>query len=157
MTENVRIRSARPEDGRAVGKLLDELGYPNTQAFIAAQIRKFAHRKNSRILVAECGKKVIGVLALYFIPQLALAGDFARITYFIVSSEHCRSGIGRKLIDAAEALAYKRNCDRIEVHCHVRRTEAHQFYIRRQYEESPKYLIKMLPRTPSDIHLADFC
>jgi hypothetical protein len=34
MTEKVRIRSAKPEDGRAVGKLLDELGYPNTQTFI---------------------------------------------------------------------------------------------------------------------------
>jgi GNAT superfamily N-acetyltransferase len=100
---------------------------------------------------------VLGVLSLHFIPQLALAGDFARITYFCVSNEHSRSGIGRKLIEVAEALACERRCDRIEVHCHACRTEAHQFYFSMQYEESPKYLIKMLPFSQSDIHFPDSC
>jgi hypothetical protein len=32
----------------------------------------------------------------------------------------------------------------MEVHCHQRRMDAHRFYNRLQYQESPKYLIKML-------------
>jgi GNAT superfamily N-acetyltransferase len=123
------------------------LGYPNTRTFIEAQIRMLVRRNDNRILVAEHKKKVVGVLALHFIPQLALPGEFARITYLCVSSKHNRSGIGRKLIKAVEALAKKRRCDRIEVHCNVRRTTAHRFYSRMQYEENPKYLFKMLPVT----------
>jgi GNAT superfamily N-acetyltransferase len=41
-------------------------------------------------------------------------------------------------------LAKERGCDRIEVHCHSRRTDAHRFYSRQGYEESPKYLMKRL-------------
>jgi hypothetical protein len=32
----------------------------------------------------------------------------------------------------------------MEVHCHSRRSEAHRFYARQGYIESPKYLMKML-------------
>jgi hypothetical protein len=38
--------------------------------------------------------------------------------------------------------AQRRQCDRIEVHCHSRREDAHRFYYRQGYFESPKYLIK---------------
>jgi GNAT superfamily N-acetyltransferase len=41
-------------------------------------------------------------------------------------------------------LARERSCDRIEVHCHSRRTDAHRFYERQGYEESPKYFTKSL-------------
>ena len=55
----------------------------------------------------------------------------------------CRgSGVGRALEEAAAALALGRGCDRIEVHCHERRADAHRFYYRQGYEESPKYLMK---------------
>ena len=41
-------------------------------------------------------------------------------------------------------LAVKRGCDRIELHCHARRTNAHGFYARLGYTESPKYFVKSL-------------
>jgi GNAT superfamily N-acetyltransferase len=140
----VIIRDARPEDGKAVSHLLDELGYTHTEPFIEEHLSKLTIGKDNRILVAELGEAVLGILSIHFIPQLALAGDFARITYFCVSKKHKGRGIGRKLIEAAEALARERRCDRMEVHCHFRRTEAHQFYFHMQYEENRKYLIKML-------------
>ena len=81
-------------------------------------------------------------IGLHFMVQLALPGDFCRITYFCVSDAARGSGVGRALEEAAEALARARGCDRIEVHCHQRRTDAHRFYYRQGYEESPKYLMK---------------
>lgn len=87
---------------------------------------------------------VVGVIGLHFISQLADLGDYCRITYFCVSP-HCRSqGTGAALEAQAVDLARARGCDRIEVHCHSRRTQAHQFYYRQGYTESPKYLIKSL-------------
>ncbi|WP_139803611.1 GNAT family N-acetyltransferase, partial [Cronobacter sakazakii] len=82
--------------------------------------------------------------SLHFIPQLALKGDFCRISYFCVSSNARSKGIGRLLESEGETLARARGCDRIEVHCHSRRSDAHRFYYRQGYTESPKYLCKSL-------------
>ncbi|HZE85293.1 MAG TPA: hypothetical protein VE035_13355 [Puia sp.] len=41
-------------------------------------------------------------------------------------------------------MARSRKCDRIEVHCHLRRKDAHRFYEQQGYTDSPKYLIKSL-------------
>ena len=90
------------------------------------------------------GGALLGVLSLHFIPQLALEGDFCRISYFCVSSNARSKGIGRLLESEGEALARARGCDRIEVHCHSRRSDAHRFYYRQGYTESPKYLCKSL-------------
>ncbi|MCU0565674.1 MAG: GNAT family N-acetyltransferase [Oculatellaceae cyanobacterium Prado106] len=54
-------------------------------------------------------------------------------------------GIGKALEEKAEELARNRGCDRLEVHCHSRRVDAHRFYLRQGYEESPKYFFKAIP------------
>ena len=87
---------------------------------------------------------ILGFLSLHFIPQIALEADFARISYFAVDNDARSNGIGRQLEETATRLARDRGCELIEVHCHSRRTRAHDFYRRQGYEESPKYLIKRL-------------
>jgi GNAT superfamily N-acetyltransferase len=76
--------------------------------------------------------------------QIALQGDFARISYFVVDDSAHSQGIGRQLEEEATRLARERGCDRLEVHCASRRTQAHSFYAKHGYRESPKYLIKKL-------------
>ncbi|AHB70531.1 hypothetical protein P262_03037 [Cronobacter malonaticus] len=61
-----------------------------------------------------------------------------------MSSNARSKGIGRLLESEGETLARARGCDRIEVHCHSRRSDAHRFYYRQGYTESPKYLCKSL-------------
>lgn len=93
------------------------------------------------------GKKnnqVVALMSIHFIPQLALEGDFARISYFSVDNTVRSIGKGRLLEEYCTGLAQGRNCDRIEVHCHERRSDAHRFYYRQGYEEVPKYLVKSL-------------
>jgi GNAT superfamily N-acetyltransferase len=69
------------------------------------------------------------------------------MSYFAVDKNIRSKGIGRKIEEYCTDLAIKRNCDRIEVHCHSRRKDAHWFYIRQGFTESPKYFIKMLPQS----------
>ncbi|MFD2838943.1 GNAT family N-acetyltransferase [Azotobacter vinelandii] len=65
--------------------------------------------------------------------------------FFCVDEASRGSGVGAALESYATELAIARGCDRMEVHCHSRRTDAHRFFYHRQgYEESPKYLIKSL-------------
>jgi len=48
------------------------------------------------------------------------------------------------LVAEGEALAHRRGCDRLEVHCHSRRERAHAFYRREGFVEAPKYFAKLL-------------
>ena len=90
------------------------------------------------------GGRILGLLSLHFIPQIAVEGDFARISYFAVDEGVRNGGIGRMMEAHATKLAREKGCRLIEVHCHERRERAHEFYFRQGYVESPKYLIKRL-------------
>jgi GNAT superfamily N-acetyltransferase len=138
------IRDARLDDAAQIAALMTALGYPDTEAFIAARVEQQLRHPDARLLVAVEGTQVLGVISLHFIPQIALAGDFCRISYLCVDGTARSRGVGAMLEQRAVELACERGCDRIELHCHSRREEAHRFYFRQGYEESPKYLMKML-------------
>ncbi len=141
-----QVRIATLEDAGAITDLMDALGYPGTGAFIPARIAQILSHPDAVLLVAEANTGIVGVISLHFVPQLALAGDFCRINYLCVSAAARGQGIGQLLEAHAVALASSRGCDRMELHCHARRTEAHRFYRRQGYAESPKYLCKSLSR-----------
>ncbi|WP_342066937.1 GNAT family N-acetyltransferase [Achromobacter kerstersii] len=141
----MHVRPATVQDSPAITTLLAQLGYPGTAAFLPQKIAQLAAHGDAQLLVAhdESGR-LLGFISLHFITQLALSGDFCRISYFCVDDQARSAGVGRQLEAAAEAQARARGCDRIEVHCHERRANAHRFYYRQGYEESPKYLMKRL-------------
>lgn len=138
------IRDAETEDAVIISQLLGDLDYPASDSEVAHRIATMAVNPDSRLLVAEEQGEVLGFISLHFIPQIALAGEFCRISYLCVSGQNRGGGIGQQLVDEAERLSQLRGCDRMEVHSHTRRVRAHQFYGRAGYEESPKYLIKKL-------------
>lgn len=140
----VLVRDACEADAPAIAKLLASLGYPGTEAFVPGKIRGLLQHPDARLLVAQWQEEVVGVLSLHFITQLALEGDFCRIGYLCVAEGTRSLGVGALLEATTETLARARGCDRIEVHCHSRRIDAHRFYFRQGFEESPKYLMKRL-------------
>ena len=140
----MEIRELKQEDSFQITALLNQLGYPNTSEFMEEKITAFLKDPNEITLVADENDQVIAFISIHFIPQIALKGDFARISYFCVDENHRSTGVGKLLEEYCEKAAITRNCDRIEVHCHSRRKRAHTFYYRQGYVESPKYLIKVL-------------
>ncbi|KAB8313381.1 GNAT family N-acetyltransferase [Erwinia endophytica] len=120
------------------------MGYNNTEVFIARRLAQLIADPTEQLLIAEHDSTVLGFLSLHFIPQLALAGDFARVSYFCIAEGARSNGVGQHMLQHAERLARERGCDRMEVHCHERRSKAHAFYAREGYRESPRYLIKDL-------------
>lgn len=141
------IRTAKVEDYKQISLLLTQLDYPDTEHFLKEKIEILLTEPNEELLVFEEDKNIIAVISVHFMPQLAVKGDFARISYFAVDKNIRSKGIGRKLEEYCNDLALKRNCDRVEVHCHSRRTDAHRFYIRQGFTEAPKYFVKMLPQS----------
>jgi GNAT superfamily N-acetyltransferase len=140
----VRLRPATSADAPALVHLLHELGYAGTESFIAGRLRQLAAHPDGLVQVAEVERVALGFISLHFIPQLALAGDFCRVSYLCVADHARGSGIGAQLLAFAEAQARARGCDRMELHSHERRVDAHRFYTREGYVESPKYLVRML-------------
>jgi GNAT superfamily N-acetyltransferase len=158
------IRSATIWDWEGISRLLTQLEYPGTAVFIQSKLERMLNDPAETLLVwAEPAapsdlpqalpkpsptpseaSSIFGFLSLHFIPQIALPGDFARISYFAVDDEARSHGIGRQLEETATRLATERGCVLMEVHCHTRRTRAHEFYARQGWTESPKYLIKKL-------------
>jgi len=141
------IRKAYVEDCKQISLLLNQLDYSDTEPFIKEKVEILLKDPNEELLVFEEDNIVIAVISVHFIPQLAVKRDFARISYFAVDKNFRSKGIGRRIEEYCTDLAIKRNCDRIEVHCHSRRKDAHRFYMRQGFTESPKYFIKMLPQS----------
>lgn len=140
----IHVREASPADAGTIAGLLDALGYPGTEPFIRDRIAQLLAHPDACLLVAVDGERVVGVISLHFMAQLALAGDFCRIGYLCVDESARGAGVGALLEERAVALARARGCDRVELHCHERRTGAHRFYARQGYVESPKYFVKPL-------------
>jgi GNAT superfamily N-acetyltransferase len=141
----MNIRKIEIADGESITALLEQLGYPNTERFISSKIQSMMNHPFEYSLVAENEDyRIVGFISIHIIPQIALEGDFARISYFCVDENFRSSGVGKQLEEYCEKIARENNCDRIEVHCHSRRERAHEFYFRQGYEESPKYLVKKI-------------
>ncbi|WP_419392767.1 GNAT family N-acetyltransferase [Cytobacillus praedii] len=141
------ISKVKIEDCKQISLLLNQLDYPDTDLFIKEKVEILLMDPNEELLVFEEDKNVIALVSVHFIPQLAVKGDFARISYFAVDKNIRSKGIGRKVEEYCTNLAIKRECDRMEVHCHSRRKDAHRFYIRQGFTESPKYFFKILPQS----------
>ena len=140
----VNIRAAKLEDSQAICDLLKQMGYPQPPTLIQEKFEILNNDPNSQILVAEEKGKICGFLSLYFIPQIALQGDFAKICYLCVDENMRSKGVGHLLVQEAEQQAKRRGCDRMELHSGEQRTLAHQFYLREGYVDAPKYFRKAL-------------
>lgn len=140
----VNIRSAKSEDTQAICDLLKQMGYPQPLTLIQEKFEILHNEANSQILIAEETGKIYGFLSLYFIPQIALQGDFAKICYLCVDENMRSKGVRHLLAQEAERLARQRGCDRMELHSGMQRPLAHQFYLREGYIEAPKYFRKAL-------------
>lgn len=141
----IDLRAAQPEDAVALVPLLTQLGYPDTDDFIERRLGQLLAHPDALLLVAQGPQhEVLGFACAHFIPQLALAGDFCRLSYICVAEQARGLGVGAQLEAAVVAEAVSRGCDRVELHSHSRRAGAHRFYARLGYAESPKYLVKSL-------------
>lgn len=140
----MNIRVAQSQDTEAICHLLEQMGYSQPLGLVQEQFQKLSEDPNAITLVAADDSHVYGVLSLYFIPQIALKGDFAKICYLCVDQNMRGKGVGHLLMQQAERLAKQRGCDRMELHSGIQRPLAHQFYLKEGYVEAPKYFRKAL-------------
>jgi GNAT superfamily N-acetyltransferase len=138
------IRLAALADAPGIARLLTQLGYPGTEAFLAANLEKMLADPNEVPLVWADESSIAGFLSMSFSVYPGVRGPVVTIKSFTVDENARSRGIGAQLEAEVTRRAREKGCDRIILHCAERRTRAHEFYYRQGYVESPKYLIKRL-------------
>jgi hypothetical protein len=73
----------------------NQLDYPVTEPCIKEKVEILLMDPNEMLVVFEEDKNVIVLISIHFIPQLAVKGDFARISYFAVDKNIRSKGIER--------------------------------------------------------------
>lgn len=123
------IRRAEVEDATGVAALLEELGYPVSEEGARERLKSLADSDDDTVLVAE-DAEIVGLVSLHRVPRLAEGGSFCRITDLVVAETQRGTGVGRRLLAAAEDVARDWGCDLLEVSSGRRaeREPAHHFY-----------------------------
>ena len=106
------VREATAEDAAQIhalaGELAEVVGDTNPdEGAIRARLEELLDEPRARVFVAEVGGEVAGVATLWIKPDLAHGDVVVEVPMLVVSGEHRREGVGRKLMARVrEAAAY---------------------------------------------------
>lgn len=126
----MEVRDANFNDLISLTHLMNQLGYPTSLDEMTARFQRIERKEEYKTLVAVDSAKVVGVMGMmyYFMWEENACG--VRIQALVVDQE-CRSaGVGKMLIESAEAWAKSLGATSITLTSGNReeRAAAHQFY-----------------------------
>jgi GNAT superfamily N-acetyltransferase len=126
------LRDVTPADFAAVRRLLDQLGYAPDEAEFRRRFDAVRAAAGHRIIVAEEGGAVVGVLHVFERPALD-KGCEAVVQALVVDDSVRSRGVGEALMHEAEAWAASRGLAATSLYTSIKRDRAHAFYERLGY------------------------
>ncbi|TFI59143.1 GNAT family N-acetyltransferase [Sphingomonas parva] len=124
----LKIREARPADAAGLAALVGEDGVAGR----LAALRKAGEPP----LVADEGGVIVGCAAFHVVPLLQHAAPLGRITFLMVAPAARRRGIGRALVEEAEARLIETGCGRLEAPAEIELGAAPDFFRRLGWSRS---------------------
>jgi GNAT superfamily N-acetyltransferase len=140
---NLQIITASREHAKPIQQILQQMGYPDKVEAIADRIEE-NQRPDYKIFVAQHDQKIVGVIVVHTYTYLHAAGLIGRIMTFCVDESVRGQGVGTRLLQHAEAYLSKLHCIKVELNCNNRRTETHEYYKQRGYEQTSLHFVKKL-------------
>jgi GNAT superfamily N-acetyltransferase len=129
----VVIREAGATDLPALTELCGELGYASDLAQVKRRFDRVAADREHRIFVAEpAAGAVVGWVQVHFTRWLA-SDARGEVVGLVVSPEARGCGIGRQLMQAAEAWTKEQGGVLLVLRSNILRKETHLFYQRLGY------------------------
>ena len=130
-----QIRDAKPGDAPRLVELVRLLGKEIDEKSLRKNLR-LLQKSGETPLVATIGKEVVGLCGVSARVMVHRATPIGRISPLVVAEKAQGRGIGRMLIETAEAWMRKKGCKLVEVTSNDRRAEAHAFYRHMGYERT---------------------
>ena len=121
------IRAARLSDAGDIAQLTAQLGYDVTVEQIADRLSRLLNRDDQHFFVADVERRPVGWVHV-ILAEYVDAERFVVIGGLVVARNHRRLGIGRALMERAEAWARERRCSIVRLTSSVTREAAHRFY-----------------------------
>lgn len=148
--EQVEIRRAKATDAPALAELSRQLGYPTETAEAAGRLAEVLRAGDHAVFVATGpGGEVVGWTHV-FVARRIESDPFAELGGFVVAEERRRRGVGRRLLDAAEAWAAAHGAAKLRVRTRIERDDALAFYQRQGFRPTKEQSVvdKPLPSRP---------
>ena len=149
MAEAITIRAAVPSDAPILCELLTQLGYPSSEAEIPARLSAVASFPRAAAFVAMNGfREVVGLVTTHIFPSIHDNEPVAWLTTLVVLEEARGLGIGSALVKHVEEWATRNGAKRLSVTSGKQRRATHEFYEKREYENTGLRFTKQLRRDP---------
>ncbi|HBC07581.1 MAG TPA: GNAT family N-acetyltransferase [Rhodospirillaceae bacterium] len=131
----VIVRAMDAADLGVARGLMAQLGYEITADDLAVRFGAVAGDANHALLVAERGGLLVGLVHVFARPALEKPVE-AVIQSLVVDARARGAGIGRALMERAEAWARARGLASVALHTTLTRADARAFYARLGYAEA---------------------
>jgi GNAT superfamily N-acetyltransferase len=138
------IRAAASADSHAIANLVTQLGYPSSAEEIRKRLAAFADNPDYAVWVAEYGGRVVGLTGVFLHYAVEFDGAYGRLLGLVVDEPYRGRGIGKKLLEVAEAWLRERGIAKLTLTSGHQRKEAHEFYRRLGYTETGLRFVKDL-------------
>jgi GNAT superfamily N-acetyltransferase len=125
--ERYEIRRAQIGDASEMARLAEQLGYPVPVAEMAERLAALLPNGRHCIAVIASGERLVGRVHVEHRSSLE-AGDRAELMALVVDSSARRRGLGRELVEYAEAWAVSRGLAALTVRSNAARELSHPFY-----------------------------
>jgi GNAT superfamily N-acetyltransferase len=138
------IREVKMEDAASLRELLIDIGWFNQgkiaeEGFIQKLERMVSWNiegEDHLLLVAEENGRIIGYVAIHFIPYLFMGGPEGYISELFVKNDARGKGVGSKLLSEAVKEGISRGCSRLQlVNMKNRESYSRGFYTARGWRE----------------------
>lgn len=129
------VREAMAVDAPQVAELICQLGYPETEADVAARMAALDPAR-TRVLVAELSGRVVGCLTISIMHVLHRPRPVGRISMMVVAEGLRGQRIGEQMVRAAEQRLAEAGCGLVEVTSNEKRVDAHRFYQRLGFQRT---------------------
>ena len=128
------IRPIEADDVPALAELLGQLGYIIGLKELTERVHLISSGGESTLLVATNNETIVGCVQAMIDRRLA-EGSYGEVVSLVVDEAERGQGIGKKLVEAAEAWVMSKGYNRMRVRSNAMRDKAHRFFERFGFEE----------------------
>jgi GNAT superfamily N-acetyltransferase len=128
MSARISVRAATAADAEAIVPLLEEMGYPTDIETLRERLSRLRARNDCLVLVAQSDAGEICGWLQANSSEVLESGFRVEIVGLVTAKKMRRHGVGRLLVEQAEAWANRINAPAIVVRSNVNRAESHEFY-----------------------------